>query len=164
MVEHAKFLTIALQEAEKAFQAGHFPVGALFVDAQGCIVNRTQNTGGEYGGYIFHAELNLLLANQQYLLKHQWKTTLYTTLEPCVMCLGAALISRVGCIVWAADDFWAGSTQFYDFRSNFMSTRPCQLIPHPYLSLQKQSVNLLRSYLEQQQSPHLHPILGTQFL
>ncbi len=164
MLNHSIYLAHALEEAEKAFQAGNFPVGAILVDSEGLIIDRAYNTGYQQKGYALHAELNLILANQTFLFNNQYSTILYSTLEPCIMCLGAALMSRIECIVWAADDYWGGGTQCYNFNSNYLLHHPCQLISPPSKFLQKHSVSLVRAYLEQRDPQYLDLILGSQLL
>jgi tRNA(adenine34) deaminase len=162
MLNHMEYLAYALEEAEKAFQKGNLPVGAVLVDSGGRILGRAQNTMWTEGGYAYHAEIALILANQARLSEDPWTVTLYSSLEPCIMCLGAAIIGRVGRVVWAADDYWAGGTRSYNFGSNYLQAQRCELIPPSSQSLQRQSVELMATYLEERDPEKLHLVLGKQ--
>lgn len=162
MLNHVKYLAYALEEAEEAFQKGNVPVGAILVDSKGTILACAQNTMWTEGGYVYHAELALILANQTYLSENPWAVTLYSSLEPCIMCLGAAIVGRIGRIAWAADDYWAGGTRSYNFSSNYLQAHRCELIPPLSKSLQRESVELMASYLEKRDPDKLHLILGKQ--
>ena len=96
--------------AWEAYAAGAIPVGALVVDAGGAIVSRGRNRIAEReaparqlaGSWLAHAEVNALaqLAPDRKYRDH----TLYSTLEPCILCLGAARLATVGRIRYAAAD------------------------------------------------------------
>jgi tRNA(adenine34) deaminase len=94
----------ALIEARKAAEAGDIPIGAVAV-RDGQIVGRGHNCREQSHDPTAHAEVVALRQAAQTL--GGWRTvgvTLYTTLEPCPMCAGAAVNARVPRIVWAADD------------------------------------------------------------
>ncbi|HEY2550714.1 MAG TPA: nucleoside deaminase [Streptosporangiaceae bacterium] len=105
----------ALELAWEAFCAGTAPVGAVVVDASGSVVAQgrcrrhdTSPTAGQLAGTaIAHAELNALA--QLPAGRHYPDHTLLTTLEPCVMCHGAALQAGVGGLMYAAADPYAGT-------------------------------------------------------
>jgi tRNA(adenine34) deaminase len=147
VLDHRKYLTEALLEAHSASTEGDFPVGALLVDAHGSVLGRSRNTRRTGAGLGFHAEVSLLLSAHEYLRDHQWQVTLYSSLEPCVMCLGAAIISRVLRTVWAANDYWAGGTRSYNFGSPYLQARTCQLVEEPFDDLRLQSQTLVRKHL-----------------
>ena len=99
-----KFMTEALILAKKAFDENEVPVGAVLV-SNGVIVARAYNKVEQLCDATAHAELLCIRQLSQEL--KNWRllnTTLYTTLEPCAMCAGALLLSRVTRVVWAAPD------------------------------------------------------------
>jgi tRNA(adenine34) deaminase len=113
---HVHFMSMALEQARKAGERGEVPIGAV-------IVQRNEN-----GGFVLLSEAhNLvernfdasshaeLLAMRQAARKiHNWRllnTTLYTTLEPCPMCLSAAQAFRVSTIVYGAPDHRLGAIE-----------------------------------------------------
>lgn len=122
------FLAIAVEEACLAAAEGNAPIGAVLVSADGIEVARNHNRVCTQGGLLYHAEMAILLEQQAYFLTHRWTTTLYTTLEPCLMCLSTALVHHVKRIVWLIDDYWAGGTRCLDQHSPYMQSSPCQLV------------------------------------
>nr|WP_297082089.1 tRNA adenosine(34) deaminase TadA [uncultured Demequina sp.] len=101
----------ALALAEQATAAGDVPVGAVVVDPTGAILGRGFNRREVAHDPTAHAEVLALRAAASAL--HSWRLddcTLVVTLEPCLMCAGAILQSRVPRIVIGAWDAKAGAT------------------------------------------------------
>lgn len=104
-----RFMLQALKEAWKAFEAKEVPVGAVLVK-DGEIISRGSNQVELLKDATAHAEMICLTAGAASL--GNWRlldTTLYTTIEPCVMCAGALLLSRVKAVVWGAPDIRHGA-------------------------------------------------------
>lgn len=98
------FMKQALIEAEKAFEAGEVPVGAVIV-SKGRVIGRGHNLTERLHDFTAHAEMQAFTAASEFLGgKYLDECTLYVTLEPCVMCAGAAGWTRVGRIVYGASD------------------------------------------------------------
>ncbi len=101
---HEKYMRIALEEAKKAFSRGEVPVGAVLVTADGEIFKNSNRTA-ELHLPQSHAEC--LVINEACKARNDWRLegcTLYATLEPCVMCAGLILVSRVPSVVYGAWD------------------------------------------------------------
>ncbi len=99
----------ALQEAEAALQTGDVPVGAVVVMG-GAVIGRGRNRREELADPTAHAEVLALRHAAQQL--GSWKlttATLYVTIEPCIMCMGAAVLSRIRCLVFGCTDPKAGA-------------------------------------------------------
>ena len=97
-------MSLALQQAENAFDEGEIPVGALIV-CQDQIIAKGYNQTEKLNDVTAHAEMLALTAASQKLgAKYLKDCTLYVTLEPCVMCAGAIFWSQIGRIVWGASD------------------------------------------------------------
>lgn len=103
-----KFMQLALEEAQKAAVLGEVPIGAVLV-FEGEIIARAHNLRETTQNATTHAELMVI---QEACAKiGSWRleeTTLYVTLEPCPMCAGAILQSRVPRVVYGARDMKAG--------------------------------------------------------
>lgn len=98
------FMKLALAEAQKAFDAGEVPVGALIV-AGGRIIARGHNMVELLNDATAHAEMIAITAAfNQIGAKYLTDTTLYVSVEPCLMCAGAIYWSKIDRIVWGADD------------------------------------------------------------
>lgn len=105
------FMRVALSEAAKAAELGEIPVGAVIVK-DGEILCATHNLCEELHDATAHAER--LAISEAGRLTGGWRLsdcTLYVTLEPCPMCMGAVINSRIGRIVYAAKDPRAGACE-----------------------------------------------------
>lgn len=100
----------ALVEAEAAGEAGQLPIGAVLV-LDGEIVARGRNRYLERRTQLAHAELEALLGGGEAAWSRHDDCVLYTTVEPCPMCLGALVMADVPHVVFAAHDANAGVRQ-----------------------------------------------------
>jgi tRNA(adenine34) deaminase len=99
----------AIREAEKAFEAGEVPVGAVIV-CENRIIGRAHNQTETLQDPTAHAEMIAISAAANTL--GSWRlegSTLYVTLEPCAMCAGAVVLSRIRRVVFGAFDPKAGA-------------------------------------------------------
>ncbi len=100
----------ALAEAELALRTGDVPVGAVVLGPDGAILGRGHNEREATGDPTGHAEVLALRAAAQ--RRGEWRLSgcsLVVTLEPCVMCAGATVLSRVDRLVYGARDVKAGA-------------------------------------------------------
>ncbi len=103
------FMRHAIALAAKAEQEGEVPVGALLVKEGKIIAEGWNRSIGEHDATA-HAEIQVLRKAGQILENYRLSdTTLYVTLEPCPMCAGALLHSRVKRVVFGASDLKAGA-------------------------------------------------------
>ena len=110
------FMSAAYQEALKAFDEGEVPVGAV-IEKNGRIIGRGYNRIERLGDATAHAEIIAISAASACL--EDWRLdgcTLYVTLEPCLMCLGAIMQSRISAIVYGAKDSRLGSVDSFIYR------------------------------------------------
>ena len=112
LTEHEHYMDAALDEARAALTAGEFPVGCVFV-ADDAIVARghRENSGEDGRNEIDHAEvltLRHLLAIRPAI--DPGAVTVYSTMEPCLMCFSTLLLSGVRNFVWAYEDVMGGGT------------------------------------------------------
>lgn len=103
------FMQIALEEAEKALETGDIPVGAVIV-FDDKIVGKGHNQIEKKNNSLLHAEmLAIKEAIKNIGYKHLLDCTLYVTLEPCAMCAGAIVLSRIKKVIYAAADLKTGA-------------------------------------------------------
>ena len=104
MNEDEKWMQIAIHEAIKAEKEGEVPVGAVLVK-DGLVIAKAHNQPISTNDATAHAEIQLIRAagkiQENYRLTG---TSLYVTLEPCAMCLGAMMHARIKRIVYGAHD------------------------------------------------------------
>lgn len=100
----------AIGEGERALDAGDVPVGAVVVDPEGAVLGTGRNEREVSGDPTAHAEVLALRAAAR--ARGEWRLdgcTLVVTLEPCTMCAGAVVLSRVDRLVYGARDAKAGA-------------------------------------------------------
>ena len=112
----------ALKEAALAMQAGERPIGAVIVH-NGMIVGCGRAEHQARHNRLAHAELNALLATATSLYDYPHDNgVIYTTLEPCEMCLGAIVMSDVvNHVVFALTDRWINPLPMLDMPCGFNS-------------------------------------------
>ena len=92
------FLQAAIAEANKGLAAGGIPIGSVLV-LDGQIIGRGHNQRVQHGSVIHHAEMNCLEDAGRQKASVYARCTLYSTLSPCPMCSGAALLYKIPRIV-----------------------------------------------------------------
>lgn len=107
--EHLQFMAEAIAEARRAEAEGEVPVGAVVV-ADRQIVGAGHNKPIGLGDPTAHAEILSIRAAAATLKMYRLNAvTIYVTLEPCVMCVGAMLNARIARVVYGARDDKAGA-------------------------------------------------------
>lgn len=112
LVRHQQWMAIALDLAATAGAAGEVPVGAVVVNAADELIAQAANRRQRDGDPTAHAEV--LALRQAGQAQGHWNLSgcsLYVTLEPCPMCAGALILSRVSLLVYGADDPKAGAVR-----------------------------------------------------
>ena len=147
MVLDERYMRMALEEAAKAAERGEIPVGAVVVDQNGEILASTHNLCETEQMPTYHAEL---LAIQEACKKiGSWRLsdcTVYVTLEPCPMCMGAMIHARVKRVVFGAFDPRAGAC------GSLLNLSDYPLEASPEIRggvLAEESLELLRSFFRQ---------------
>jgi tRNA(adenine34) deaminase len=109
--DDGRFMDAALTEADRAAAAGEVPVGAVVV-LDGRVLARGHNAPIAQRDPTAHAEIVALRAAARELGNYRLPgVTLYSTVEPCAMCCGAALHARIARLVYGAPDPKAGAVQ-----------------------------------------------------
>jgi tRNA(adenine34) deaminase len=144
MNEDQTWMKIAIQEAKKAVNEGEVPVGAILVK-NGMIIAKAHNRPITKNDATAHAEiLAIRKAGKKEKNYRLVGTTLYVTLEPCLMCLGALINARIERIVFGAKNTKNG------FCGSLVDmTNDSQFNHHPIVTggiLEKQCQEILRSF------------------
>lgn len=114
------YMEMALEEAERAALMDEVPVGAVLVDGAGVILARTHNQPIALCDPSAHAEMLAIRTGGEVLGNYRLTgATLYSTIEPCIMCMGAVIHARLSRIVFGArDPKWGAAGSLYDFASD----------------------------------------------
>ena len=104
-LDHERFMREALKEAELAMGEGERPIGAVVV-CSGDVVGRGRAQHKARHSKVAHAEMNALIQAERTVRDHRHECVVYSTVEPCVMCLGAIVMSDIDYIVFALADHW----------------------------------------------------------
>jgi tRNA(adenine34) deaminase len=114
---HEKMMQLALAEAEKAGQNQEVPIGAVLVSETGDILAKAFNRTIGLADPTGHAEILALRDAAQKIKNYRLlNTTLYVTVEPCVMCMGAIMHARIARVVYGAPDpKWGALGSLYNF-------------------------------------------------
>ena len=109
-MEREEYMSLALALAKEAAQAGEVPVGCVIADGEGRVIGRGRNRREESGDATAHAEVEAI--RQACAALGNWrleKCSIYVTLEPCPMCTGAIINSRIPTVVFGARETLSGS-------------------------------------------------------
>ena len=112
MQEDEFYMRLALDEAQKAYDLGEVPIGAVLADGDGNIVAKGHNMREIWHDATAHAEMIAIREACEKL--DRWRLsglTLYVTIEPCPMCAGAIVMSRVDRVVYGSTDAKAGACE-----------------------------------------------------
>lgn len=124
--ELAPIWQLCLEQAWEAYVQGSLPIGAVIADHRGEVLavgrNRLSESGEHAphvpgtpyieGSPLAHAEVNALL--QLGFRRMEPRAVLYTTTEPCPLCMGASRMAGIGQVVYASRDAWAGAAMMAD--------------------------------------------------
>jgi len=155
VMDYAHFMKKALEQAQKALAAGEFPVGCVIVHGQKIMATgaRRGTTGDDFDE-VDHAEMLALRKLFDLKTKINFKETiLFSTLEPCLMCFGALVISGIGKIVFAYEDAMGGGCQC-DLSKLPPLYRDCRIEIIPNI-LRNESLRLLKAYFSQPENTYL---------
>lgn len=145
MTNNEKYMALALKEAEKAFKKNEVPVGCVIVKDDK-VIARAHNLRQTKKSVLGHAEILAIEKASKKL--NSWileDCTIYVTLEPCPMCAGTILQSRIKKLVFAANEpkFGACGSVINLFEKKF--NHEVEVIPNV---LQEESSKLLKNFFQ----------------
>lgn len=144
---HREWMRLALAEAEQAPATRDVPVGAIVVNGEGDVIAARRNERELTGDPTAHAEVLALRDAAE--ASGDWRLTdctLVVTLEPCVMCAGAIVASRVATVVFGAWDDKAGAAgSLYDVLRDRRLNHQAEVFPGVEAEA---SARLLRTFFE----------------
>jgi tRNA(adenine34) deaminase len=116
-IKHIEMMKVALNEAEKARKKGEVPIGAILVADNRQVLAAEHNRTITLNDPTAHAEILALRSAAAQIGNYRLlNTTLYVTVEPCPMCMGAAIHARISRIVFGTrDPKWGAAGSLYNF-------------------------------------------------
>lgn len=147
-MDDESYMVLALKAAKEAWQKGEVPVGAIIV-YENEIIAEAHNQVELLQDATAHSEMLCLKIASSVRKNFRLKgCTLYVTLEPCIMCLGAILLSRVERLVYGAKDLRHGALG--SFVNLLEKKHPTHQLEVKGLVLEQQSASLLRAFFQEQ--------------
>ncbi|MUK89813.1 nucleoside deaminase [Ornithinibacillus sp. L9] len=110
-INHETFMGEALIEAKKAGKRGDRPIGSVIVHNDE-IIARGANSIETSNSNVAHAEIETINQNTAYLRKHARECIIYSTVEPCVMCLSTIVMANIRNVVFAVEDKYMNMKPF----------------------------------------------------
>lgn len=116
-IDHFEWMAVAIGEATKAAEKAEVPIGAVMIDSGGNILTQAHNQTITLNDPTAHAEVLAIREAARKVGNYRLlNTSLYVTVEPCVMCMGAIVHARVARVVFGAPDpKWGACGSIYDF-------------------------------------------------
>jgi tRNA(adenine34) deaminase len=114
--DHERFMSAAIEEACIAGERGDKPIAAVLVH-NNKIIGKASNTWVMRNSKVYHAENYLVLEHAQYLREHGKECIVYTTLEPCLMCVSTIVMADIRNIVIGLEDKYMQTRAFIDGHS-----------------------------------------------
>jgi tRNA(adenine34) deaminase len=141
------YMMLALDEAKKAETHDEVPVGAIVVDPGGTVIGQGYNCPISENDPTSHAEIKAIRSACRFMNNYRLpNTTLYVTIEPCIMCMGAIIHARIRRIVFGAQDpKWGAAASLYRMGSD------SRLNHHPEITqgiCEKQTRRIIKSFFE----------------
>ena len=146
----------ALGEAEKGLAEGEVPVGAILLGPDGNVVAKAHNQPIALKDPSAHAEILVLRAGGAFYRNYRIPgATLVVTLEPCLMCMGAALHARISRLVFGAQDPKSGAAgSVYDLATDTRLNHRIEVIPGV---MEKECRHLLQGFFHVQRERIIDP-------
>jgi len=144
--DDSSFMSLAIQEAEKAFTNNEVPVGAVIVQ-QNKIIGKGRNRVIENQNVSSHAEIEAIIDASKKVKNYRLnKSTIYISLEPCHMCIKAIVDARIDEIVFAAPEPKTGSIISIDNLLNRISFN--HKVSYRYGLMKEESSKLLKDFFK----------------
>jgi tRNA(adenine34) deaminase len=162
-MDYKHFMGKALEQARKALSAGEFPVGCVIVHGDRILATGSRKgTSGNFPNEIDHAEIMALkrLTDLKISIDKN-RVVLFTNLEPCIMCLGAMILSGISEIIYAYEDVMGGGTSC-DLTKLTPLYKDCRISIVPRI-LRKESLELFKTFFKNPKNSYLRGSLLARY-
>ncbi len=139
------YMMLAIREAQKAEKIDEVPVGAVIVDENHQVIGRGFNRPISTNDPTSHAEINAIRMAADILNNYRLtQTSLYVTIEPCIMCMGAIIHARINRVVFGAPDpKWGAAVSLYEMASDHRLNHSPEIVSG---ILKKESSDLIKNF------------------
>jgi tRNA(adenine34) deaminase len=154
--KHIEFMKLALNEAKKAERKDEIPIGAVLVAENDQVLAAKHNQTITLNDPTAHAEILALQTAAQKIGNYRLlNTTLYVTVEPCPMCMGAVIHARVARVVFGArDPKWGAAGSLYNFAADRRFNHHPQIIED---ICEKECKKLMQNFFRKKRGQLLFP-------
>ncbi len=141
------YMMLALKQAQTAEEYGEVPVGAVIVDQNQEVIGQGFNRPISTCDPTSHAEINAIRMACERLKNYRLpQTTLYVTIEPCIMCMGAIIHARIYRLVFGArDPKWGAAHSLYQIGSDHRLNHQPEIVQGIY---EEQSKAIIKGFFE----------------
>ena len=150
MLDHRTYLAMAIEQARLSAAEGSTPVGSVIVDPDGEVVSLDRNRMMPLGDPTAHAEIMAIrTAGPRLMPGAGGSYTLYSSGEPCLMCVGIVLLSPISRVVWAAGPIVVAGSAFDAVASsgyNAARIEGLEVIREPDAELRAESRRILHDF------------------
>jgi len=131
MENHTYYIAMALEEAKKAGQKGEVPIGCVVVAENGEVLSVAHNLTISLADPTAHAEILAIRKAAETIGNYRLPgLTLYATIEPCIMCMGAIVHARFSRVVFGAhDEKWGGAGSLFNLADDSRLNHSLEVIP-----------------------------------
>ena len=147
-MDYEYYMKKALEQAQTALDAGEFPVGCVLVHQNRILATGARKgSAGQFPNEIDHAEMIALKRlTDMAIAANSMKIVLFTTMEPCLMCLGAMMLSGISEVVYAYEDVMGGGTRCdLSKMTPLYKNNLINIVPH---ILREDSLNLFKTFFK----------------
>ncbi len=139
------YMNLAIEEAKKAFNTDEVPVGAVIVDEQENIIGYGHNRPISSNDPTSHAEINAIRMASAALKNYRLvDTSLYVTVEPCIMCMGAVIHARIKRVIYGTKDVkWGAVHSLYTMAEDKRFNHQPEVISGVY---EQETKQLIKSF------------------
>ncbi|MEN8257414.1 MAG: nucleoside deaminase [Thermodesulfobacteriota bacterium] len=143
--KHSQYMQEALKEARTALNKGEFPVGCVITQDDSIIARGHRTNSFNHANELDHAEVSALRSLfQEEKNSDSSPLTIYSTMEPCLMCFATLILNNVRTIVYAYEDIMGGGTNL-DFTSLPTLYREMEVAIVPHV-LRQESLTLFKEF------------------
>jgi len=154
---HEKYMKMAIAEASGALARGEFPVGCVIVGPDGLICTGRRKKS-KVGNELEHAEIQALREVYRNFPEVSTDTlTVYSTMEPCLMCFATLIVNNIDTIVYSYEDVMGGGTNVpLDMLSPLYAEKKITIIKNV---LRSDSLKLFKEFFHNQENEYLRDSL-----